>query len=173
MKILSIPLMHHDTSVTILENGKIIDYMMEERFSRLKHDFKCNKILDILIKKNINFNYIFFIPPNHKNTLNPDKIEKVQKKIKLIGTNNLIELEEKHHLYHAYSGFYNSNFDESLCFIFDGAGCVINNNIEICSIYYMNKFGEEKVIYKKFLTISEGENITDKLFENGGQSVGI
>ena len=173
MKILTIPLMYHDTSITILENNKIIDYMMEERFSRLKHDYKCGKILDILIKKNINFDYIFFIPPCYKNMLSYDKIENVKEKIKLIKTNNLIELEEQHHLYHAYSGFYNSNFDESLCFIFDGAGCVVNDNVEICSIYYINKFEEEKVIYKKFLTISEGENVNDKLFENGGQSVGI
>lgn len=35
MKILSIPLLHHDTSISILENRKITCYNKEERFSRI------------------------------------------------------------------------------------------------------------------------------------------
>ena len=48
MKILTIPLLAHDTSICILENGKITSYQMEERFSRKKHDLKFNHVLDNL-----------------------------------------------------------------------------------------------------------------------------
>jgi len=52
MKILSIPILAHDTSICILENGIITSYKMEERFSRQKHDFNFNCILN-----NINHNH--------------------------------------------------------------------------------------------------------------------
>lgn len=45
MNILSIPPLAHDTSLCILENGKITYYKMEERFSRNKHDLSFENIL--------------------------------------------------------------------------------------------------------------------------------
>ena len=47
MKILSIPLLIHDASACILDD-EITSYMMEERFSRIKHDLNYEKIVDIL-----------------------------------------------------------------------------------------------------------------------------
>ena len=38
MRILTAPLTAHDASICILEDGKIIEYWMEERYSRLKND---------------------------------------------------------------------------------------------------------------------------------------
>ena len=59
MKILSIPLLVHDTSICILEDGKIFSYKMEERFSRKKHDLHLNYIINELInEKNISFDII-------------------------------------------------------------------------------------------------------------------
>ena len=46
MKILTIPILSHDASICILEDGAITSYQMEERFSRKKHDLRVNKILD-------------------------------------------------------------------------------------------------------------------------------
>jgi carbamoyltransferase len=174
MKILSIPLMQHDTSITIIEDGKISSYMMEERFSRKKHDHRCDKILDILLNANYNFDSIFFVFPCHKKSIDCKKIEIIEEKIKKIKNIRYNICEEQHHLYHAYSGFYNSNFEESLCFVFDGAGAVLNdNNLEIESIYYLNKKGKQKEIYKKFLKLKENDDVHNRLFENGGQSIGI
>ena len=48
MKILTIPLLVHDTSICILEDGEITSYQMEERFSRSKHDLNFDCILDNL-----------------------------------------------------------------------------------------------------------------------------
>ena len=60
MKILSIPLVEHDSSIAILEDGQITSYKMEERFSRKKHDLGYTKILNklILIEKQDNVNQV-------------------------------------------------------------------------------------------------------------------
>ena len=46
MILLTIPILAHDASICILDDGKISLYQMEERFSRIKHDCTLNKILD-------------------------------------------------------------------------------------------------------------------------------
>ena len=48
MKILTIPLLAHDASICILEDNEITSYRMEERFSRNKHDFNYDHVLNDL-----------------------------------------------------------------------------------------------------------------------------
>jgi predicted NodU family carbamoyl transferase len=136
MKILSIPLLAHDSSACVLENGKIISYKMEERFSRKKHDFGFDFIL-----KNINhdhFDKIIITQHFIDNYTYP--LEKVKQKLLKISHKDLIIENEIHHLYHAYSGFYNSGFDEAICFSVDASGAILNDgNIEIESIYFLKK----------------------------------
>ena len=149
MKILSIPLLVHDASICILDNGKISTYAMEERFSRKKHDLNLDKILNILIEKNeVVFDLIiitkFFLDEYSFN------IERVQKKLKNFSYKKLIIVDRDHHLYHAYSGFYNSGFDEAICFSVDASGAILNNGeIEIETAYLLSKNLKEKEIHKK------------------------
>ena len=136
MKILPIPLLAHDASVCILEDGKITSYQMEERFSRNKHDSNFDCILNNL--KDTFFDKVIITQHFLENYTYP--LEKVKQKLSKISYQELIIEEEVHHLYHAYSGFYNSGFDEAICFSVDASGAVLNNgNIEIESIYYLNK----------------------------------
>ena len=52
----------HDSSITILDDGKITSYKMEERFSRKKHDFYYEKVLNSLYETDSNnFDYIFIV----------------------------------------------------------------------------------------------------------------
>ena len=50
---------------------------------------------------------------------------------------------DRHHIYHAYCGFYNSRFDDALCFILDGHGSEVSRegklHTEIESVYYANR----------------------------------
>ena len=146
MKILSIPLLAHDSSACVLENGKIISYKMEERFSRKKHDFGFDFIL-----KNINhdhFDKIIITQHFIDNYTYP--LEKVKQKLLKISHKDLIIENEIHHLYHAYSGFYNSGFDEAICFSVDASGAILNDgNIEIESIYFLKKNQKEEVLFQK------------------------
>lgn len=153
MKILSVPLLAHDASFCILEDGKITSYQMEERFSRVKHDLNFDYILNnlkedffdkIIITQHFLENYTY-------------SIDKIKEKIKELSYNQLIIEKERHHLYHAYSGFYNSGFDESVCFSVDASGAILNNGeIEIESVYLLSKNSKEKELYqrtRKFRTI--------------------
>lgn len=147
MKILSIPLLAHDASLCILKNGQVTSYQMEERFSRKKHDLNCDCILSnlednyfdkIIISSYFLENYIY-------------SLDKIKEKIQYLSFNELIFEKEKHHLYHAYSGFYNSRFDEAVCFSLDASGAILNNGeIEIETVYYLNKNSKKEIkLYQK------------------------
>lgn len=158
MKILSIPSLVHDASLCVLRNGKIISYKMEERFSRKKHDLNFNYILKIL--EDNEFDKIIISSHFLENYTYP--INKIKEKIQRFSYKELIFEKEKHHIYHAYSGFYNSGFDKAICFSLDGSGSILNNGeIEIETIYYLNKKLEGIQLYQKtreFETIKENEN---------------
>ena len=140
MKILTIPQLAHDTSICILEDGVITSYQMEERFSRVKHDFKFDCILDNL--KDTFFNKIIITQQLLENYTYPFK--RIKEKIQNLSYDELIVESERHHLYHAYSGFYNSGFDEAICFSVDASGAILNSgDIEIESIYHLRKNQEE------------------------------
>lgn len=153
----------HDSSITILDDGKITSYRMEERFSRKKHDFYFENILNIISKEHHNFDYITII----KHTLEEYtySFKNILELVKTLKYENLIILDDTHHIYHSYCGFYNSKFDEALCFSLDGAGAVLEgNNLELESIYYLTKKLDEKTILKrtrKFRCYFKDKNITD------------
>jgi carbamoyltransferase len=146
MKVLSIPILVHDASLCILENGKITSYQMEERFSRQKHDLKFDCILNNL--NNNHFDKI--IISSHFLENYTYSIDKIKEKTQHFSYDESIYEEEKHHLYHAYSGFYNSGFDEAICFSLDASGAVLNNGeIEIETVYHLNKNSKETQLYQK------------------------
>ena len=146
MKILSIPLLAHDASICILKDGEITSYQMEERFSRKKHDLDYDHVLENL--KDNNFDKI--IITQHFLEYYTYSLEKVKQKLSKISYRELIIEEEVHHLYHAYSGFYNSGFDVSICFSVDASGAVLNNGeVEIESAYSLDKKLNEKKLYQR------------------------
>ena len=166
MKILSVPLLTHDTSICILEDGKITSYKMEERFSRKKHDLKLDKIIDKLIEeKNTKFDKIIFSYSFLEEYLYP--LDKALSKINLLDYGELIVDDENHHLYHAYCGFYNSNFDKAICISADAMGALKYNMIngvtcaESESIYLLDKnnFSQDKSILKHYRLFKKNNEI--------------
>ena len=146
MKILSIPLLAHDASICILEDSVITSYQMEERFSRNKHDLNFDCILDNL--KDTFFDKV--IIAQHFDGNFTYSLEKVKEKLSKISYQELIIEKERHHLYHVYSGVYNSGFDEAICFSVDGCGAILSNGeIEIESIYYLTKNQKELQLHQK------------------------
>jgi carbamoyltransferase len=149
MKILSIPTLAHDASICILENGQITSYKMEERFSRKKHDLSFDCILDLLLQEN-HSQFDEIIITKHFLDNYTYSIETIKEKIKSFTYQELIFDEYNHHLYHAYCGFYNSGFDEAICFSVDASGAILQNGeIEIETVYYLNKQKDEKELYKR------------------------
>lgn len=123
MKILSISV-GHDSSLCILDNGKITHYEMGERSSRKKHDRFCGRsILNLINKKETTFDIISIV--YIKYSRESEYVERLKNAFE--SSNNfsykkLIVNEYDHHLYHAYCGFYNSRFNKSLCIVVDGSG---------------------------------------------------
>lgn len=154
MKILTIPILAHDASICILEDGAIISYQMEERFSRKKHDPHSKLILDnqptevfdkIIISEHFLKNYC-------------SSIESILKKINKHSYEELIIEQERHHIFHAYSGFYNSGFDEAICLSIDGTGAILKNgDVEIESIYFLKKDQKENRLYQRTRKFDEVE----------------
>ena len=145
MKVLSIPLLVHDSSISIFDDNELTNYIMEERLSRKKHDYFFKESLN-----NINvtkFDKIIVVKHSFHGYYHP--LDDVLKILNNFEGNVHIE-EELHHIYHAYCGFYNSNFSEALCFSLDGVGAnLINRGIELESVYHFCKGKVEKELYKR------------------------
>ena len=109
----------HDSSATILENGKLQYYFKEERYSRKKHADGDKFIFDIILKDFLNdIDYIMFACN--------DTQENVDKKDLLIRSVNsnikFLNPQKQHHIFHSAGAFYNSGFDKSLIICIDAAG---------------------------------------------------
>jgi len=149
MKILSIPTLAHDASICILENGIITFYKMEERYSRKKHDLSFDCILELLTQEN-HKHFDKIIISSHFLEDYTYSIEKIKNKIKDFSFDELIIESERHHLYHAYCGFYNSEYEEAICFSVDASGAILSNGeIEIETVYQLSKNSKETQLYQR------------------------
>lgn len=165
MKILALNLSHHG-SCAIIENGKIELFIEESRLSKIKYHQDINKIL-----KTLKNNYFDYIAYTHSNL--EGKESKIQNLIleslkKHEITYGQIIVFPFHHQTHAFSAFYNSDFEKAICLIVDNGGLnIYDNNInfgnEILSIIKIDKKIED--IFK-ICSNPNGETIKkdDKLF---------
>ena len=149
MKILSIPTLAHDASICILENGIITFYKMEERYSRKKHDLSFDNILELLSQEN-HKHFDKIIISSHFLDDYTYSIEKINNKIKDFSYDELIIESERHHLYHSYCGFYNSGYENAICFSVDASGAILSNGeIEIETVYCLSKNSKETQLYQR------------------------
>ena len=158
MKILSF-FIGHDASATILENGRVSFYLSAERITRKKH---CDRIVHVLKYLNQNGHRKFDIVLVNLYRVEDRKFEEPLKKLfREDFVIKKIEFDYKrHHIYHAYSGFCNSKFDDALCFVLDGHGSAVSKDeklyTEIESVYYANK--KNIVEVSKRYSIAPGDN---------------
>jgi carbamoyltransferase len=161
MKILSLNL-SHNASCTIVEDGKIILSVEEERLSKVKADSNIKNICNLL--KNNFFDYVYYTSYN----ISINKKEFYESYVKNELSKNNISYNEihefsNHHLTHAFSAFYNSGFDEAVCLIIDNGGLALKKDDielgqEILSIIKL-KNGEETENLFKICRNETGKNI--------------
>jgi predicted NodU family carbamoyl transferase len=160
MKILGINI-SHDFSVCVYEDKKIINFFMEERYVMDKglkaggfKNLNDNKNFIFSIFKEINFKpdlivYTSFGRLGGDNVTDEEIIKQIQKQL----DNPPYYFNNKnHHIYHACSAFYFSNFSEAMAIVIDGGGsCPIDIGYqELQSIFYINK----NKIFKLFQHLS-------------------
>lgn len=141
-KTVAISLAGHDASICILNDYKIDLFIQEERLNRKKHSSVLDDKLLQLLPNEIDD----LILVNFHDQLKVDKVLKSTK------TKNVILDDINHHLYHAASAFYLSNFKRAIALVIDGSGTQIKINdflgSEAASIYDTLNF---KPIYKEVM----------------------
>lgn len=118
----------HNGSVCLLDDGNLVFYIEEERLSRKKYDDTILSSIKKLKTYSQSIDYIVICDTKTNWELNLLKTE--------FPDSTLVDYRKCHHLCHATHAFYNSNFDNALCFVFDGSGSEHKNKKEIESIYY-------------------------------------
>jgi carbamoyltransferase len=163
----------HDKGAVIIENGKVVVGITQERLSRIKHDgayqggilpydsiLYCLNYLGITIK---DINSIVYSTT--------ELVDDVEEQFKNHFGISVPPTFIPHHLSHAYSSFFSSGFEDAAVIVADASGSVLNSlnklpnwypNIEELgldleedwsegiSIYHLTK-NTQKEVYKKWI----------------------
>ena len=149
MRILGINI-SHNASICQLTNGKIDFFFEEDRFNKVKNFFpmpgNCYyKCMEEYIKQRPD-DVIMASIDRQMNGSTPEAVLKYNEDLKIqevlrMWLQQPIQFNrEHHHLYHAYSGFHFSDFDEAIVVVMDGGGSQLLHLFhEVESIYLMNR----------------------------------
>lgn len=134
----------HDRSTSIIQNGKLIGFLAEERIDRIKHSpstqLPLNSMYKLLKYLNINLEEVFYFAVSYAFVNIESIIELLKDELMIeLNRNDIIVEGISHHLAHAYSTFYTSPFNKSMILVADGAGDIVNDKIEAESLYIADK----------------------------------
>jgi predicted NodU family carbamoyl transferase len=142
----------HNVSFAYFENNILKEYYEEDRFNKIKNfeppaPFSIEYKYKVLEKfKDIVFDSIAFVSFDRGDILlEKPYIDNILKQVKF---RNFKFYNNQHHIFHAISGFYFSNFDEAICVTCDGGGEILHGNLRAmeCIFYIKNK--KVKELYK-------------------------
>tara|TARA_Y100001937_G_scaffold71488_1_gene97327 strand:- start:683 stop:1585 length:903 start_codon:yes stop_codon:yes gene_type:complete len=145
MRILGINI-SHNASICQLTDGKVDFYLEEDRFNKKKYFIPTREDCYFKsIEKYVKEKPDYVITASFDRSL--DKWEDLFKEDEVVSEKIGEQLKQKvhffktnHHLYHAYTGFHLSNFDEAIVVVMDGGGAQLFPMYqEVESIYLMNK----------------------------------
>lgn len=163
MKILGI-CTHHDSSVCVLVDGLIDYYSKEERLTRKKRDkYPTRSINKAIELYNGEFDYVIISSWNYTNEYIITLTEQLKKKLP---KSKIINECSQHHLFHANMAFFNSQFEEALCFVADRVGAPIGNLIECESIYQASYPNVFVPIMKNYYNRNMGEHYDEDNYRN-------
>jgi carbamoyltransferase len=137
----------HDSSVCIFENGKVLNFLKEERVTKKKRDLYPIKSLYQLDYQNEKVDLAYSTPTQDSNTYNATR-HFVQKAFNL---DNSFDYSDEHHLVHANLAFYDSGFSEALVFVIDRNGSIVGQSMRESETVYIASYPNNfKQIYKNF-----------------------
>jgi carbamoyltransferase len=155
MRILSVS-PFHDSSVVIINDGKIEYFCKEERLTRSKRDWlPIKSLIEAFSRAEGQIDLVVICSPTGDDEHN----KYLEHVIKKYTDAKVIRFCEHHHLAHASLAFYDSGFDKALVVVIDRAGAKFNNSIrEGESIFiaeYPNKFTP---VYKSYWAFNTGSD---------------
>jgi carbamoyltransferase len=108
----------HDSSVCIVEDGKIVSYWKEERLSRVKKDSNPIRATQEALKNIDTIDVVAYCDPSVS-----DFVHTYVKSLKkYVNVYDVIDFSNDHHLQHASLAFYNSGFKEAAVVVIDRNG---------------------------------------------------
>jgi carbamoyltransferase len=167
----------HNGSACLVEDGKVLFYVEEERLSRFKYDgntfraaleaLQYHKI-DILVLGGTGLDAYPQVTWTGE-TMFHAFARKYNKDIKVI------DMTAGHHLGHAASAFYNSGFDEAISIVVDGCGTISGarrgtnhyNGFETETAYKMSYPGEVETLYQSIFDVQGKPNYFDESLSVG------
>lgn len=172
----------HNGSACLLEDGKIIFYVEEERLSRFKYDgnpFRAalealqNHKIDILVLGGTDSGQYPKVNWTGESLFHAFA-RKFNKDIKIV------DMSSNHHVGHAAAAFYNSGFDKAVSIVVDGSGSVngarrgtnVYNGFETESAFVLSYPGDIELVYQSIFDIQGKTNYFDDTL-TAGSSVTI
>lgn len=175
MYILGVNISHHP-SIALLHDGKVVFYLEDDRWNRIKEeewDFTqpIRTLLDIRNYTD-HIDHIIYTsygkPPWHPLS-DESTIEYVKENLDMYRISYDKEhFYPEHHLYHACSAFYGSDFEEAVALVMDGGGWRMRQyceQSEVESMYYFSSVGEVEVVKKVY-----GTRLFDLYYPKGHNS---
>jgi len=120
MKILGINLSHNG-SACILEDGEILEYLEEERFSRIKRDSGADLVIEYFLNtyNDIQYAVLVLSEAYTKHTFETHMLSIKKKNALCNKLKNrgivIIDYTQMHHICHSANAYYASEFDECVC----------------------------------------------------------
>ena len=168
----------HDSSITVIEDGKIVVHLQEERFNHVRHStvpILCANELSKYINKidHIRFHHLY------PATAEPTYILSYLKFVSDINCNYpfvmdstfyRIHMYKSHHDLHATGAFFHSGFDDAIVIVIDGGGYTYDYGKENLSIYQASSNGLN-ILHRKIA--GDGDTIkTDLKFIDPVPNIG-
>ena len=138
MNLVALSCSGHESGVTFLVDGKLYETILEERLTTIKKDKHLHQVFEKIGQFHEKFGIDKIVATNGTDG---DFIFTRESLEKFGITKNNVQYEEeweRHHLYHATSGFYASGFDEAVCLVVDGWGADFRL-LQLLEILGMNK----------------------------------
>lgn len=165
MRILSIHLGGHDSSCCLLDNNQIELFVLEERYSRQKHQCHLKNCLDKLLEK-ITRPVDIITTPTFYRKHDPQVYLDYFFSSYNTKFNNTPKIYKDfyHHRQHASLSFYNSGFNEAAVIVIDGHGSNFftknENDFKECeTAYYAEYPAKFTTIYKNIICNSKEKKV--------------
>ena len=135
----------HDKGAVIIENGKVVVGITQERLTRIKHDGayqggiipfeSINYCLNALSITHRDIDYYVYSTTEIEDSVGPQFFSK------FIDLNREILYFIPHHLAHAYSAFFSSGLEESAVVVADASGSILSFKNKLNLWYEKNRDG--------------------------------
>ncbi len=152
---------HHNASVTLMEDDKVVLHIEEERLTHVKHDKFPLHSLQLIKNYTNTIDYCTF---TYLWDFNTDPSVYVKYLQHFCGIRVLkFEQSEHHHLLHANCAFGHSDFDDAIVIVLDGAGSDLPYGKENETIFQLSKTNKPRILYQSVFGKDELVNSSEEL----------